>query len=315
MILQQFPDLLWLKQQIKQRFANRRGPGNLQLESDGFPSVIIHTKTRQARRPDVTGPVSLFLNIKGHSECVIDGRRMRVTEDTYCISNSMQEYTLEIDSKEPVETFNIHIGEHFSEKFLQGVTHPSAVLLDDVAATTATSQINFYNKLYKRDARFNGYVSAMIQLRHADNFNKLLFEETLSELMLHLLQQHKDVLSDIEKMPPVKATVKAELYKRVSVAADYIHACYTQNIQLDEMAAAACLSKFHFLRLFKQLYKLSPYQYIQQLRLEKACRYLATSQASISDIAGLLGYENSNSFSRIFYQRMGLYPSQYRGCK
>lgn len=308
--MQAFPDLQWLKQQVKQNFTNRRGPGNLQLETDGFPSVIIHTKTKQAYRPDITGPVSLFLNIKGSSNCIIEGRKMQVTEDTYCISNRRQDYTLEIDSNETVETFNIHIGEHFSEKILQGLLFSSAELLDGVNDITAPA-LHFYNKLYKRDAHFNKLVTKLVPLQ-GDAFNKMLFEETLAQLMAYLLAQHKQLLADIERMPPVKAVTKTELYKRISIAADYIHANYTQNVQLEDIAAAACLSKFHFLRLFKQVYKVSPYQYIQELRLAKACQCLTASGESISDIALLLGYENSNSFSRIFHQRTGLYPSQYR---
>jgi AraC family transcriptional regulator len=309
--MHEFPNLQWLKQQVKQNFANRRGPGNLRLETGGFPSVIIHTKTRQAYRPDITGPISLFVNLKGSSDCIIDGRRMQVTEDTYCISNRLQDYTLEINSNEPVETFNIHIGEHFSENFLHGLTHTSEELLNNVTEASA-QPLNFYNKLYRRDAEFNRHVSALMQLQQPGVFNKMLFEEKLAGLMLHLLQQHTQVLAGIAKMPAVKAAVKQELYKRISMAADYIHATYTQNIQLEDMAAAACLSKFHFLRLFKQVYKVSPYQYIQQLRLEKAHQLLTTSQDGVNDIAATLGYENSNSFSRIFYQRTGLYPSQYR---
>jgi len=307
MILQQFPDLGWLKTKISQRFADRRGPGNLQLETDGFPSVIIHATTRQAYRPDVLGPISLFATIKGNTICTVDGRRMVVTEDTYCISNRQQNYTLEITGSEPVETFNIHIGEHFSEKVLQGFTKAPLALLDNVN-DAAVPPVDFYNKLYRKDEQFNNMVKKLLL---QNGFNKMQFEETLAQLMMYLLQQHKNVLKDIAEMPPVKAAVKAELYKRVSLAADYIHACYLQNIQLEDIAASACLSKFHFLRLFKQVYKTSPYQYIQQLRTEKALQQLAAGE-SVQDIALLLGYENSNSLSRIFKQRTGLYPTQYR---
>lgn len=310
MILQEFPNLVWLKQQIGQRFASMRGPGNLQLETDGFPSVIIHTKTKQAYRPDVMGPVSLFVNLQGSSVCTVDGRRMQVTEDVYCISNNHQNYTLEINNEKPAETFNIHIGEHFAEKLLQGYANSSRTLLQDINSTVAP--VNFYNRLYKKDTQFNTYIQKLLQLQSDEVLNKMLFEETLAQLTLYMLQQHKNILADIEKMPPVKAAVKAELYARISVAADYIHACYTQNLQLEDIAAAACLSKFHFLRLFKQVYKMSPYQYIQQLRMEKAQHYLTETNESIYNIAELLGYENSNSFSRIFKQRTGLYPTQYR---
>jgi len=309
-ILQQFPDINWLKQQISQGFAHRRGPGNLQLETDGFPSVIIHTKANNVCRPDITGPISLFINLKGNSICTIDGRRMNVTEDNYCISNRQQQYTLQIENGQPAETFNIHIGEHFSEKIMQGLTLSSTALLND-GNQVSTPPLAFYNKLYRKEEHFTCIINRLKLLQGKDSFDKMLFEETLAELMMYLLQQRKNILVDIAKMPPVKTPVKEELYKRITLATDYIQANYSKNIQLDDIAAAACLSKFHFLRLFKQVNKVSPYQYIQDMRIKKASHYLTTTNESIADIAALLGYENSNSFSRIFKQRTGVYPTQY----
>jgi AraC family transcriptional regulator len=78
------------------------------------------------------------------------------------------------------------------------------------------------------------------------------------------------------------------------------------------LAAEACLSKYHFLRLFRQAFGLSPYQYIQHLRIEKARGLLADPNLPITDLAGLLGFDNSQSFSRLFFQKTGLYPTQYR---
>ena len=256
------------------------------------------------------GPISLFVNIKGSSTTTINGRRSPVDETTYTISNRRQPYTLEIDGSEQVETFNIHIGEQFAEKLLQGYTNPSATLLDNVNETPA-KQVDFYNQLYRRDEEFNGIIKKLHWLGGEEIFDKMLFEETLATLLLYLLRGHTHVLDALAGLPAVKGSVKAELYKRVSIGADYILAYYKENIQLDDIAAAACLSKFHFLRLFKEVYKTSPHQYIQQLRMDSAYIYLAGGER-VSNIATLLGYENSNSFSRIFKQRTGVYPTQYR---
>ena len=93
---------------------------------------------------------------------------------------------------------------------------------------------------------------------------------------------------------------------------DVLRSGFCGDISLDQLAAEACLSKYHFLRLFRTAYGLSPYQYIQHLRIEKARVLLAGSVMPITDVAGLLGFDNSQSFSRLFFQRMGVYPTQYR---
>jgi AraC family transcriptional regulator len=78
------------------------------------------------------------------------------------------------------------------------------------------------------------------------------------------------------------------------------------------LATMACLSKYHFLRLFRMAYGNSPHQYIQQLRIEKARSILSRTDTPISDVADALGFVNSQSFSRLFAQRMGVSPTAYR---
>jgi AraC family transcriptional regulator len=95
---------------------------------------------------------------------------------------------------------------------------------------------------------------------------------------------------------------------------DVLRTGFCGEVSLDLLAAEACLSKYHFLRLFRTAFGLSPYQYIQHLRIEKARELLADTLISISDLAGLLGFDNSQSFSRLFFQKTGVYPTQYRYC-
>jgi AraC family transcriptional regulator len=118
-------------------------------------------------------------------------------------------------------------------------------------------------------------------------------------------------MQSIYNLPPVKHSTRLELYKRLSYSRDYLHSAAEGTVNLDVLAGTACLSKYHFLRLFKLTYGVSPYQYVQQLRLDKARRLLRHSSLPVQDIALLLGFESSQSFSRLFYQREGVYPTQY----
>jgi AraC family transcriptional regulator len=311
MIANRFPDLHWLKTQIDQRFQNRCGIANLALDTAGFPSCVINAKAKETYRPDILGPISLFLNVQGNSRCKVDGRTVAINEETYFITNRFQTYTLEIENELPSETFNIHIGEYFSEQFLASAMHSSDTLLNEGKQLTVPT-VAFHNRLYRRDAAFNALVKKLQQSKQNSTTDKLLFEECLADLLMHLLVQHRDQLKTITNMPPLKLSTKRELYKRLAFATDFIHASYAGQIELEEMANAACLSKFHFLRLFKHVHHASPYQYIQQLRIERAGQLLQNTSMPVADIAGLLGFDNSSSLSRLFAQRKGVYPSQFR---
>jgi AraC family transcriptional regulator len=307
MIARQFPEINWLKQQIEQRFRNRKGMGNLQLDQEGFPSVVIHTESRSAYRPDITGPISLFSNRKGNSICILEGRRYVVTDELFVISNRYQPYTLEIDAPQGTETFNVHIGEYFSEQWLAGMLQHSDTLLNQGKQLNIPT-VSFHNQLHRKDTRL---VYLLQQLENAGT-HKMAYEEAQSALLFYLLEQHRNMLAQIEQMPAVKSATRLELYKRVSQATDYLHSNYQQTVDLDTLAEVACLSKFHMLRLFRHIYKISPYQYLQQLRIQKAEDWLKKSNRSIENIADTLGFENSASFSRLFRQRKGVYPTQYR---
>lgn len=310
MILQEFPDLLWLKQQIDQRFQQRRGYHNMPLETDGFPNVIIHTTTKKVYRPDILGPISLFLNLQGESHCKVDGRTVTVKPDYFFLSNRLQEYTLTIDSTSPVETFNIHIGEAFSEGILTALLTPADVALANGMAQQSKS-ISFHNQLYRKDAVFDVLIHRLKNCMQQGLFVKEQFEENMEQLLCYLLRQHRQVMEQLNKMPQVKRSTQVEIYKRLSYALDLIHSS-ANDIDVAALAAAACLSKYHFLRLFKQTYRCSPYQYWQSLRLEKAKKLLLQPRRTVQSIADELGFENSNSFTRLFLQRMQLSPSQYR---
>ena len=312
MILHEFPDLNWLKSQIAHGFNNRLGWGNLQLETDGFPSVIIHTKVSECFRPDIKGPFSFFLNLQGNSACSVDRQTTRVNEDNYFVSNRSQLYTLQVEESScKTETFNIHFGEFFSESVLNSLITSADKILD-AGTEKQLSPVLFFNQLHRRDATFNGLISSILTSHKESGYNRLRFEEQMTALLTYHLQQYNHIAQIVNKLPPVRKSTRVELYKRLSRAMDVLHSGFYGEVSLDELAAEACLSKYHFLRLFRTAYGLSPYQYIQHLRIEKARILLADSALPVTDIAGLLGFDNSQSFSRLFFQKTGLYPTQYR---
>lgn len=311
MILQEFPDISWLKNQIDQGFSNKLGWGNLLLDTEGFPSVIINTRSEECFRPDIKGPISLFLNIRGNSLCKVDGITRQVGEDTYFISNRSQPYTLQIERGEPTETFNIHFGEYFAESVLNSLLTPADSILER-GRQQDVSFFQFFNQLHRRDDHFNSVVGRILEAYQENGFNRLLFEQQLTHLLGYLLQQQRDISEAVNKLPPVRQSTRVELYRRLSRSIDYIHANVGEKIDLQDLSAASLLSKYHFLRLFKLAYGLSPYQYIQDLRIEKARSMLSKTTLPVADLAYSLGFDNPQSFSRLFFQRLGLYPTHYR---
>lgn len=81
---------------------------------------------------------------------------------------------------------------------------------------------------------------------------------------------------------------------------------------IDELVADSGLSRSHFYQVFKNCTGVSPYQYHLQLRMSRARELLRGSALSVKQIAAILKFNSVYQFSRIFKQKIGRSPSQYR---
>lgn len=84
------------------------------------------------------------------------------------------------------------------------------------------------------------------------------------------------------------------------------------ELDLEDLAQVAHLSKFHFIRRFRQLTGNTPIQYFIHLKMQHACRLLDSSEDPIKRIAAEVGYEDPYYFSRIFKRVIGVSPQHYR---
>lgn len=101
-------------------------------------------------------------------------------------------------------------------------------------------------------------------------------------------------------------------YRRIVQAKRYIDRNFDDDIDLDDISGEAHFSKYHFLRLFKRAYGMTPNRYLTQRRLSEARRLLEEDRLSISKICLEVGFESLGSFSSLFKRRMGISPSRYR---
>jgi len=109
--------------------------------------------------------------------------------------------------------------------------------------------------------------------------------------------------------PARTPSLDANRMKRVL---DYIEAQLGSCIRLQDLAAQACLSPFHFSRLFRDATGLSPHRFVTQLRIERAQEELALARSSLVEIALSLGFGSQANFTHVFRNAIGLTPGQYR---
>jgi len=93
---------------------------------------------------------------------------------------------------------------------------------------------------------------------------------------------------------------------------NWLEAHFAQAIVIDELAQRFGFGVRNFKRRFKEATGYTPLAYLQTLRLEQAKQLLETTRMSLDSITYKIGYEDSNSFRRLFLQRVGLLPAAYR---
>jgi AraC-like DNA-binding protein len=85
-----------------------------------------------------------------------------------------------------------------------------------------------------------------------------------------------------------------------------------KEIEMEKMMEICCLSKAHFIRLFKREIGMTPVQYILHKKVEKAQLLLLTTTLSVKDIAYSLAFDNIGYFDRTFKRMAGVTPGEYR---
>lgn len=122
-----------------------------------------------------------------------------------------------------------------------------------------------------------------------------------------------DILTEIFEQIPVEAIGAGQRGDHaIDTALTYIENNYFGEIDLADIAKASNYSLSHFIRRFRQVTKLSPYQYLRQYRVNRSKTLLTTTDRALSAIAEQVGFTNVNSYIRNFQAFEGMSPTEYR---
>lgn len=117
---------------------------------------------------------------------------------------------------------------------------------------------------------------------------------------------HQQVIRLTKELYP-----KDHLTKQVIKAKHFIDDHFGENIDLNNMAVEAHFSKFHFIRLFRSLYVVSPYQYLITVRIENAKRLLQQN-ICVTDVCFSVGFDSVPSFTLLFKKMTGHTPAAFK---
>jgi AraC family transcriptional regulator len=301
MLLRTLPDFASAHPQTRHRFDTRWGREN----------CIIWGRARRAK----FGPCAHGLSIRaawgGEERCHFDGRTLAVDDDSFLNLNNGRVCTTQIDSARPVESFAIYFGPGLVEHAYGAMTLTLEKALERGDAVVERSA-EFLESLHPHDKLVSPvlrYIRLHL-LRGLDD--EAWYDEQLIFLLERMLAHRDGVLARVDSLQINRAVTRREIHRRVSLATDYLHSNYRQPLDLDELARAACLSKYHFLRLFTLVHGITPHQYLLRKRAKAALRLLQTTPLDVSEIAASVGFAQRQSLLRQMRRWTGLSPREIR---
>lgn len=95
-------------------------------------------------------------------------------------------------------------------------------------------------------------------------------------------------------------------------ARDHVDRCYAEPLDLEVMARAAGLSKYHFHRLFAATYGVTPAAYVCRRRVERAQDLLRATNLTVTEVCHAVGFTSLGSFCSRFKEIVGETPRQFQ---
>jgi AraC family transcriptional regulator len=142
------------------------------------------------------------------------------------------------------------------------------------------------------------------EISHPALGGRVYLDTLKTQLGIHLLRHYLVGWSPF----PIPAVEPISPSRRLQRAIDFIHAHLADNLSLAEIAAVEYLSPYYFLRLFKQIYGISPHQYIIQQRVRRAAELLEHTRMTVQEVALAVGFHNHSHLIRHFKRLTGRTP-------
>jgi AraC family transcriptional regulator len=264
----------------------------------GQENAVISATARRAEYADFEQLLSIKAAFGGVEEYFIDGRRVTVDDDTFLILNAGRRYGSRIHALRPVHSFSIFFRSGLAEEVLGVLRQRSETLLDSPLPSGSLLKTEFDERLREHDGLTTPALTSIKRSLECDEPDELRLDEQLHMLLGRMLDTEHQLCKRSDVIPSAKPATRRELHRRLGLAKTFMHTRFREAIGLREMATAAHLSPFHFLRLFKIAFGITPSAFLNRKRTMEAQRLIRHSGWTMTEIAINVGFGSRTSLFR-----------------
>jgi AraC-like DNA-binding protein len=224
----------------------------------GSRNLLLTARGKRHSVRDFPGPLSIKTVLDGAVRWRTDGRDIHVDDTAFLVLNDGEPYSMEIDAREPVTTCCVFFEHGFVENVARSLGEPDARLLDD---PNRDVPLTFVSRLHPRDNNLTPALRTLRRLCIAQAPQHEIEEHYLI-LARSLLLCYQETLRQMARVPAARASTRAEMLRRASRGREFLHAQAHGPVSLQAAARAACLSSYHFHRVFTAAFGQSPHSYL-----------------------------------------------------
>jgi AraC family transcriptional regulator len=234
-----------------------------------------------------------------------------VKNNQYLLCNSKCEGSVLIDSKTQVNGICIDISNDIISEVIASYLAPDTFTAD-LSLDNFFHSDDFLERQF--DAKGTHLGHQLNQLDHiikSNPYREYKFEpEFYYRLSEGIISDYIPVVKQFRTLKCIKSETKKDLLRRLTKGKEFLDQNFTSEIDIEKVAVESNISQYHFFRLFKTVFGVSPYQYLKQKRLHKAQELLRSHQMPLAQLAIEVGYSDIFSFSKAFKQYFGFAPSK-----
>ncbi|WP_196889556.1 helix-turn-helix transcriptional regulator [Aureivirga sp. CE67] len=192
----------------------------------------------------------------------------------------------------------------------------SLKLIDDIFhfQTNEKKSIKFLEILQKNSNQNIYFLLKEIAYLYENNQIALIqqIDDLFIKISELIVQEQISIDTNFSNLKIIKHDTKRELYKLIMDAKEYLNDNFKEKITLDIISKDIGISKYYLHRLFREINKNTPLDYLTIIRLEHAKNKLKSTKETIFEIAINCGFDNTAYFSNSFKKYTGFTPSKFR---
>ncbi|MBT2560512.1 helix-turn-helix transcriptional regulator [Pedobacter sp. ISL-68] len=273
-------------------------------------NVVFNTVSSYSFCDDHVGCLSFKTILKGEEWYGINKRKLAIRPGQFLILNDEQNYSCKIDTMDKVRGLSVFFQKDFAAQVFQDTLKSEVELLDNPFYKN-NEQPEFFQTLNDIDPELQLQLARLISGLENNGYDDGA-EEQLLFLLSYLIKTLKSDTEKIAGVSAIKPSSKIEIYRRLCIAKDFLHSTFMEKPDLKLLGSIACLSVPQLIRQFKSVFKVTPHQYLIQIKLKQAVDLLKNTDKPIHEITWACGFENASAFCRAFKSAYGFQPLMFR---